>query len=81
MPTTAPTSEPCCASKLLMEDILQEMGFQGHYVSDCWALLDFHEHHKVTKTAEESAALALERGCDVSCGVVYMQALTAVEQE
>ena len=73
--------EPCCASKLLMEDILRgKWGFQGHYVSDCWALLDFHEHHKVTKTAEESAALALERGCDVNCGVVYMQALAAVEQ-
>ena len=32
--------EPCCASKLLMEDILRgKWGFQGHYVSDCWALL------------------------------------------
>lgn len=73
--------EPCCASKLLMDDILRgKWGFQGHYVSDCWALNDFHEHHKVTKTAEESAALALERGCDVNCGAVYMRVLAGVEQ-
>lgn len=73
--------EPCCASRLLMDDILRgKWGFSGHYVSDCWALMDFHEHHKVTKTMEESAALALERGCDVNCGVVYAHVLAAVEQ-
>jgi len=73
--------EPCCASKLLMDDILRgEWGFRGHYVSDCWALNDFHEFHKVTKNIQESAALALERGCDVNCGIVYMHVLTAIEE-
>mgnify|MGYP000078439136 CR=1 FL=1 len=73
--------EPCCASRLLMDDILRgKWGFTGHYVSDCWALMDFHEHHKVTRTVEESAALALERGCDVNCGAVYAHVLAAVEQ-
>lgn len=73
--------EPCCASKLLMDDILRgEWGFQGHYVSDCWALNDFHEFHKVTKNIQESAALALERGCDVNCGIVYMHVLAAIEE-
>lgn len=71
--------EPCCASKLLMDDILRgQWGFKGHYISDCWALNDFHEFHKVTKNIQESAALALERGCDVNCGVVYMYVLTAI---
>ena len=64
--------EPCCASEFLLVDILRgRWGFDGHIVSDCWALLDIHEHHKVTNTAEESAALALKAGCDLNCGSVY----------
>src|SRR5262245_27418084 len=64
--------EPCCASKLLIQDILRgEWGFQGHFVSDCAALSDFHLHHKITKDAAESAALALSRGCDLGCDHVY----------
>ena len=73
--------EPCCANKLLMDDILRgQWGFKGHYVSDCWALLDFHEHHKVTKNIQESAALALKRGCDVNCGSVYVHVLSALQE-
>ncbi len=68
--------EPCCGSKLLLEDILRgEWGFEGHVVSDCWAIRDFHTTHKVTKTIEESAALALKNGCDLNCGSVYCDAL------
>lgn len=64
--------EPCCASKLLIEDILrEEWKFQGHYVSDCFALSDFHLNHKVTKDAAESAALAIKRGCDLGCDHVF----------
>lgn len=64
--------EPCCASRLLLEEILRgEWGFEGHVVSDCWALADIHLHHKVTGDAPESAALALKAGCDLSCGTVY----------
>jgi len=72
--------EPCCASKLLMEDILRgKWGFKGHYVSDCWAIEDFHKHHHVTETPEDSVALAIQRGCDLCCGCVYAQAVEAVE--
>ena len=70
--------EPCCGSKLLMRDILRgKWGFQGHYVSDCWAIRDFHTKHMVTATAPESAALALENGCDVNCGNTYLHMLQA----
>ena len=42
--------EPACGSKTLLKDILRdEFGFEGHVVSDCWAIMDFHEHHRVTK--------------------------------
>ena len=64
--------EPCNGSKLLLQDILREKwGFQGHVVSDCWAIRDFHENHKVTQSPEESAALALNAGCDLNCGCTY----------
>ena len=73
--------EPCCGSKTLMQDILRgEWGFQGHYVSDCWAIRDFHEHHMVTHTMEESAAMALQAGCDINCGVTYQYLLNALKQ-
>jgi beta-glucosidase len=64
--------EPCCGSKLLLEDILRgEWGFEGHVVSDCGALSDFHLNHKVTQDAAETVALALKRGCDIGCDQVY----------
>ncbi len=73
--------EPCCGSKLLMQDILRgEWGFQGHYVSDCWAIRDFHTKHMVTATAPDSAALALKRGCDVNCGNTYLHMLQAYQE-
>ena len=72
--------EPCCGSRTLIQDILrEEWGFQGHYVSDCWAIRDFHEHHMVTDTAEESAAMALKNGCDVNCGNTYLHLLKACQ--
>ncbi|MDR0497861.1 MAG: glycoside hydrolase family 3 C-terminal domain-containing protein [Treponema sp.] len=64
--------EPCCGSYFLLKDVLREKwGFKGHVVSDCWAIRDFHESHKVTNSPEESAALALNAGCDLNCGCTY----------
>ena len=51
--------EPCCAHDLLMNKILREdWGFEGYYVSDCWALKDFHEHHMVTKAVTSIAEIS-----------------------
>lgn len=73
--------EPCCGHHYLMEDVLRDKwNFDGHFVSDCWAIKDFHENHKVTKNARESAALALKTGCDVNCGNTYLHLLAAVEE-
>ncbi len=70
--------EPCCGHQVLMKDILRgKWGFQGHYVSDCWAVRDFHENHKVTRVPEESVKLALEMGCDLNCGCTYQKVMNA----
>ena len=71
--------EPACASPYLMGK-LKEWGFDGYFVSDCWAIQDFHLHHHVTDTATESAALALKQGCDINCGCTYLHALAAVDE-
>ena len=73
--------EPCCASQHLMEEILRgEWGFAGHFVSDCGALDDFHLNHKITANAAESAALALQRGCDLECGHVFEHLSEAIDR-
>ncbi len=73
--------EPACGSRTLLQDILRnDWGFEGHVVSDCWAILDFHEHHKVTKNVEESAALAVNNGCDLNCGSAFLHLKQAYEQ-
>lgn len=64
--------EPCCGSQTLLVKILrQEWGFDGYVTSDCWAIKDFNEGHKVTRDAAESAALAVKAGCDLNCGCAY----------
>ena len=73
--------EPACGSETLLKKTLREKwGFQGHVVSDCWAVRDFHANHKVTDTAPESAALALKNGCDLNCGNTYLHMMEAYQE-
>lgn len=71
--------EPCCGSKTLLKVILRDKWkFQGHVVSDCWAIEDFHENHKITANVLESIALAVNNGCDLNCGKLYSHLIDAV---
>jgi len=73
--------EPCCGSEKLLVQILRgEWGFGGHVVSDCWAIKDFHETHRVTHTATESVALAINKGCDLNCGSLFLMLNQAVSE-
>ncbi|KAI0909183.1 glycoside hydrolase family 3 protein [Ustulina deusta] len=64
---------PACASTYLMETVLRdfwEWNDENQYVtSDCNAILNFHEDHNYTKTAAQSAAVALSAGTDTICEV------------
>ena len=71
--------EPCCASETLMQKLRGEWGFQGHFVSDCWAIRDFHENHKITASPVESVTKALKAGCDLNCGCTYQHIMHAYE--
>lgn len=71
--------EPCCASGYLMEKLRGEWGFEGHFLSDCWAIRDFHEHHGVTDAPVRSVQRALRYGCDLNCGCTYEHILHALD--
>ncbi len=72
--------EPCCGSKTLLKDILRDTwGFDGHVLSDCWAIKDFHEYHKVTDGPVDSVTLAVQNGCDLNCGNIFVYLLEAVK--
>jgi len=65
-------NEPCCSSGRLLQDILRdEWGFKYLVVSDCGAVTDIHQNHKVASDAAHSAARATLAGTDVECGFDY----------
>lgn len=64
--------ESCCASDKLIDKLLRkEWGFDGYFVSDCAAILDVIYKHKKTFNPAKGAAMAVNAGCDLECGVVY----------
>lgn len=74
--------EACCGSKTLLKDILYgEFGFKGYVVSDCGAIRDINAGHKITQNEAESAALAVNNGCQLNCGDAYLSLVDAYEED
>ncbi len=72
--------EPCCASPTLLEKILRkEWGFDGYVVSDCGAIEDIYQTHRVVKISEKAVAMAVQAGCDLCCGKAYESLVNAVK--
>jgi beta-glucosidase len=60
---------PCCANTVLLKDILRnKWHFNGHVVTDCWAISDMVNSHKKYASAPEAATASLLAGTDLSCG-------------
>lgn len=75
-------TEPCCASKTLIGDILRKQwNFKGYFVSDCGAVLDISQHHHFVETDTEAAAVALKNGCNLNCGQAYRYLMDAYEED
>ncbi len=63
--------EACCASPFLSGILRDEWGFKGYIVSDCWAIADIWQYHKIAKDEAEAAAMAVKTGTDLECGNTY----------
>ncbi len=62
-------NQPCCASDLLMNDILRnKWKFTGYVTSDCWGIDDFFKYHKTHKDSVSAAVDAVMHGTDIECG-------------
>lgn len=73
--------EPCCGSLSLLTGLLRRTWhFQGHIVSDCWALEDFIGFQKIVDNGVDAAVLALKAGVNLNCGVNYKFIPQAVRQ-
>ncbi len=71
----------CCGSDPLLRHILRdEWKFKGLVVSDCWAVPDMFNFHKIVKSMEEAAAIAVKAGTDLECGNSYPSLLKGVQQ-
>jgi beta-glucosidase len=64
--------QPCCSNTRLLQDILRDdWGFKYMVVSDCGAVSDIWQNHKVASDATHAAAVAALAGTDVECGFNY----------
>ncbi|MFH1195135.1 MAG: glycoside hydrolase family 3 C-terminal domain-containing protein [bacterium] len=71
--------DACCGSDPLIKQILRdEWKFQGLMVSDCWAVPDIYNFHKIVDTPEEAAAIAVKAGTDLECGNSYPTLVNAI---
>jgi beta-glucosidase len=70
---------PCCASDLLLDEILRKKwGFTGYVVSDCGAIWDMYHGHALVADSEKASVLGVKAGCDLTCGDEYGSLVNAV---
>ena len=57
--------------RLLTKILREDWGFEGFVVSDCGAIKDIYENHKIAYSESNAAAIGLTSGCDLNCGQYY----------
>ena len=73
--------QPCCASDLLLDEILRGYwDFTGYVTSDCGAIDDFFRNHRTHPDAATAAADAVIHTVDLDCGSVFSHLTEAVER-
>jgi beta-glucosidase len=73
--------QPCCASDILMNNILRnQWKFKGYVTSDCWAIDDFFKNHKTHPDAASASADAVLHGTDIDCGTAAYKSLVEAVQ-
>ncbi|PPU67213.1 glucan 1,4-alpha-glucosidase [Xanthomonas pisi] len=63
--------ESASASTRLEGILRHDWGFDGYIVSDCAAIRDIWQNHKIVPTPEAAAALGVRHGTDLDCGDTY----------
>ncbi|RJP61805.1 MAG: glucan 1,4-alpha-glucosidase [Ignavibacteriales bacterium] len=72
--------DACCGSDPLLKQILRdEWNFKGLIVSDCWAIPDMVNFHKIVNSNEEAASITVKAGTDLECGNAYPSLVNAVK--
>jgi beta-glucosidase len=72
--------DACCSSDPLIKQILRDdWKFKGLMVSDCWAVPDMYNFHKIVASPEEAASIAVKAGTDLECGNSYPTLVNAVK--
>ncbi len=73
--------QPACASDMLLQENLRgRWGFPGYVVSDCDAIDDIYERHRVAPSAAAASAMSVKAGTDLDCGSTYRALVDAVHQ-
>ncbi|MCD0277582.1 glycoside hydrolase family 3 C-terminal domain-containing protein [Xanthomonas melonis] len=70
--------ESASASQRLEGILRKDWGFDGYIVSDCAAIRDIWQNHKIVPTPEAAAALGVRHGTDLDCGNTYAALPAAV---
>lgn len=74
--------EPCCTGNTLLQTILRkEWKFNGHVVTDCWALEDVWLRHKALPNSAATAAAAIKAGVNLDCSnLLQDDVMKAIQQ-
>ena len=72
---------PACANQRLLGEILRnEWHFSGYVVSDCDAVDDIREGHKLAADNAVASAMAVRAGDDLNCGGAFRGLVDAVHR-